>query len=136
MLSYHTLLLFRYDNRDLDKPTLAYFRPVTPLCPDTAVPCFKDTHRNPSKLSHDALFLRCEAKPRVGSDWFLSSSKLQPYLELCRFVQTLLKTKVARWKAHLLLSVCKKTHVQHSSEQMAYYLRYAIGKKGVALGVS
>jgi hypothetical protein len=73
MLSYHTLLLFRYANRDLDKPILAHFAP--------------------------------------------------------------LKTKVARWKVHFLLRICEKIHVQHSSEQMAYYSRYAIGKKGAALGV-
>jgi hypothetical protein len=40
----------------------------------------------------------CEAKPQVGSDWLISSSKLQPYLELCRFTQASLKIKVARWK--------------------------------------
>jgi hypothetical protein len=44
--------------------------------------------------------------------------------------------KVARWKARLLLRVFEKTPVQHLSEQMAYYLGYAIGKKGVSLGVS
>jgi hypothetical protein len=55
---------------------------------------------------------------------------------LCRFVQAPLKTKVARWKAHFLLGICEKTHVQHSSERMAYYSRYATGKKGVSLGVS
>jgi hypothetical protein len=38
----------------------------------------------------------------------MSSSKLQPYLELCRFVQTLLKTKVARWKAHFLIGIGKR----------------------------
>jgi hypothetical protein len=48
----------------------------------------------------------------------------------------LLKKKVARWKTRLLLIVCEKTHVQHSSEQMAYYLRYVTEKKGVVLGVS
>jgi hypothetical protein len=36
---------------------------------------------------------------------------------------------------HFLLGVCKKTHVQRLSERMAYYSRYATGKKGVALGV-
>jgi hypothetical protein len=70
-----------------------------------------------------------EAKPRVGSDWLLSSSKLQPCLELCRFTQVLLKTKVARCKAHFLLRICKKTHVQHSSERIAYYSRYVTEKK-------
>jgi hypothetical protein len=53
MLSYHTLLLFRYADHDLDKSTLVYFGPVTPLCPDMAVPCFKDTYRNPSEFFHD-----------------------------------------------------------------------------------
>jgi hypothetical protein len=48
-------------------------------------------------------------KARVGSDWLMSSSKLQPYLELCRFVQALLKTKIARWKAYFLLETCEKT---------------------------
>jgi hypothetical protein len=64
------------------------------------MPCFKDTRHNPRKLSHDALFLRCEAKQRVVFDWLLSSSKLQPCLECCRFAQAPLKTKVVRWKAH------------------------------------
>jgi hypothetical protein len=77
-----------------------------------------------------------ESKSRVGSDWLVSSSKLQPCLELCWFAQVPLKTKVARWKAHLLLRTCKKTLVQHSSERMAYHSKYATGKKGVALGVS
>jgi hypothetical protein len=78
----------------------------------------------------------CEAKPRVGSDWLLSSSKLQPYLELCWSVQALLKTKVARLMVHLLLKICYKTLVQHLSERMAYYLSYTTGKKVVTLGVS
>jgi hypothetical protein len=89
--------------------------------------------RNPGKFYHDALFLGCEAKPWVGSDWLVSSFKLQPCLELCRFAQAPLKTKVARWKAHFPLRVCEKTPVQHSSEWMVYYSRYATGKKGVAL---
>jgi hypothetical protein len=75
-------------------------------------------------------------KSRVGSDWLISSSKLQPYLELCRFGQALLKTKVARWEAHFLLGTYEKTPMQHSSEWMAYYSRYTTEKKGVALGVS
>jgi hypothetical protein len=37
-----------------------------------------------------------------------SSSKLQPCLELCRFVQALLKTKVARWKAHSFSEYVKR----------------------------
>jgi hypothetical protein len=74
----------------------------------------------------------CEAKPWVGSDWLLSSSKLQPCLELCWFAQVLLKTKIARWKAHFLLKMCEKTPMQHSSERMVYYSRYAAGKKNVA----
>jgi hypothetical protein len=78
----------------------------------------------------------CEAKPQVGSNWLISRFKLQPYLELCRFVQTPLKTKVARCKVHFLLRICEKTHVQHSSEQMVYYSRYATRKTGAAIGVS
>jgi hypothetical protein len=35
-----------------------------------------------------------------------------------------------------LLRICEKTHVQHSSEWMVYYSRYATGKEGVAHGVS
>jgi hypothetical protein len=60
----------------------------------------------------------------------VSSSKLQPCLELCRFIQAPLKTKVARWKTHFLLRVCEKTSVQHSSEWMAYYSRCTTRKKG------
>jgi hypothetical protein len=47
-------------------------------------------------------------------------------------MQALLKTKVARWKAHFLLRICEKITVQHSSEWMTYYSRYATRKKGVA----
>jgi hypothetical protein len=43
----------------------------------------------------------------------LSLSNLQPCLELCRFVQALLKTKVARWKAYFLLRIYEKDHVHH-----------------------
>jgi hypothetical protein len=81
----------------------------------------------------------------------MSSLKLQPYLELCRFilallktkvarwkvlVQTLLKTKVARWKVPFLIGISKRPPVHHSSKRMAYYSRYATGKMSVALGVS
>jgi hypothetical protein len=38
----------------------------------------------------------------------MSSSKLQHCLELCRFIQALLKTKVARWKVHFLVRVSKR----------------------------
>jgi hypothetical protein len=38
----------------------------------------------------------------------VSSSKLQPSLELCLFIQALLKTKVARWKAHFLNEISKR----------------------------
>jgi hypothetical protein len=44
--------------------------------------------------------------------------------------------KVARWKVHFLRGIYEKTHMQHSSEQMAYLSRYATEKKNVALGVS
>jgi hypothetical protein len=97
------------------------------------MPCPEDTRHNPSKLSHNALFHRCEAKPQVGFDWLLSSSKLQPYLDLCWFAQAHLKTKVARWKVHFLLEVYEKTHVPHSSERMMYYSRYTTGKKVLPL---
>jgi hypothetical protein len=50
----------------------------------------------------------CEAKPRISSDWLISSSKLQPCLELCRFAQALLKTEVARWKVHFLIRIGKR----------------------------
>jgi hypothetical protein len=43
---------------------------------------------------------------------------LQSCLELCRFAQAPLKTKVARWKSYFLLRIYEKTPVQHSSEQM------------------
>jgi hypothetical protein len=38
----------------------------------------------------------------------MSSSKGQPYLELCRFTQVLLKTKVARWKTYFLIGISKR----------------------------
>jgi hypothetical protein len=72
----------------------------------------------------------------ISSDWLVSLSELHPYLELGRFAQAPLKTKVARWKAFFLLGIYGKTPMQRSSEQMAYYSRYATGKKGNALGVS
>jgi hypothetical protein len=68
-----------------------------------AMPGSKDTCHNSSKLSHDALFLKCEAKSWVGFDWLISSSKLQLCLELCQFIQALLKPKFAKWKAHFCL---------------------------------
>jgi hypothetical protein len=120
----------------LIKPSLLVLGPVTPLCPDMAMPCPKGTCHNSSKLSHDTLLHRCEVKPRVGSDWLLSLFKLQPCLELCRFIQALLKTKVARWKEHFLLGTYEKTPMQHSLERMVYHSRYTTGKKGVTLGVS
>jgi hypothetical protein len=39
-----------------------------------------------------------ESKSRISSDWLVSSSKLQPCLELCQFDQAFLKMKFARWK--------------------------------------
>jgi hypothetical protein len=136
MLSYHTLLLFLYTHSEVDKLTLTYFGNHSTPCPNMAMPGSNDTSRDPSKLSHDALFLKCEVKSRVGSDWLIRSSKLQPCLELCRFFQVLLKTKFAKWKAHFLLGICEMAHVQHSSERMAYDSRCVTGKKSVALGVS
>jgi hypothetical protein len=38
----------------------------------------------------------------------MSSPKLQPCLELCRFIQALLKTKLARWKSHFLSGISKR----------------------------
>jgi hypothetical protein len=55
MLSYRTLLSFRYANRDLDKPTFDYFGHVTPPYPDMAMLGSKDTRRNPSKLQRHRL---------------------------------------------------------------------------------
>jgi hypothetical protein len=98
-----------------------------------AMSCRKDTRHNPSELSHDALFHRCEAKTWIGSDCLLSSSKLQPCLDLCWFTQAHLKTKVARWKVYFHLRVCEKTPAPHSSEWMAYCSRYADGKKVLPL---
>jgi hypothetical protein len=78
----------------------------------------------------------CEAKQRVGSDWLMRSSKLQPCLGLCQFVQTLLKTNDARRKAQFHLRICEKTLGQYSSKQMVYYSRYTTRKKSVTSGVS
>jgi hypothetical protein len=50
----------------------------------------------------------CEAKPQVGSDWLMSSFKLQPFLELCWFIQALLKIEVARLKVHFLIGISKR----------------------------
>jgi hypothetical protein len=55
-----------------------------------------------------ALVIVLKTKLWVSSNWLASSSKLQPCLELCRFAQALLKTKVARWKAHFLIGVSRK----------------------------
>jgi hypothetical protein len=41
----------------------------------------------------------------------MSSSKLQPCLKLCRFVQALLKTRIARWKVHFLIKLAKESCV-------------------------
>jgi hypothetical protein len=64
-MSYHTLLLFRYANRDLDKPILAHFGPVTPPYPDMAMPCPKDTRRNASKLPMTPCFLGVKLRHRL-----------------------------------------------------------------------
>jgi hypothetical protein len=87
---------------------------------------------HPGVWNH-ALVLVSKTNLWVGSDWLISSSKLQSCLELCRFAQVPLKTKVAIWKAHFLHGICEKSLVQHSSEQMVYYSRYATEKKGVPL---
>jgi hypothetical protein len=89
-------------------------------CLYMAMSDFKNNRRNPSELFHGPSFLVFAAKSRVSSDWLMSLSKLQPYLELCRFVQALLKIKVARWKAHFLLGTCENIPIHHSSEQMVY----------------
>jgi hypothetical protein len=49
-----------------------------------------------------------EAKSQVSFDWLMSSSKLQPCLKMCRFIQAFLKTKFAGWKAHFLVGISKK----------------------------
>jgi hypothetical protein len=38
----------------------------------------------------------------------MSSSKLQPCPKLCRFVQAILKTRIARWKVHFLIKLAKR----------------------------
>jgi hypothetical protein len=58
------------------------------------MPCPKDIRHNLSKLSHGAMSHRCEAKSRVDSDWLISSSKLQPCLELWWFARRLLRQKL------------------------------------------
>jgi hypothetical protein len=50
----------------------------------------------------------CKAKPLDGSDWLMTSSKLQHCLELCQFIQMLLKPKVARWTTHSLIRISKR----------------------------
>jgi hypothetical protein len=47
-----------------------------------------------------------KSKLWVSHGWLTSSSKLQRCLELCRFAQALLKTKVTRWKAELAKDPC------------------------------
>jgi hypothetical protein len=68
-----------------------------------AISGLKYTYRNATQAFPGPLIHCVEAKSRVSSDWLTSSSKLQSYLELCRFTQTLLKIKVARWKVHSLM---------------------------------
>jgi hypothetical protein len=68
----------------------------------------KDIHHN-TKQDFPWPLIRCvEAKSWVGSDWLRSSSKLQPCLVLCQFVQALLKTTDARWKVHLNIRSSKR----------------------------
>jgi hypothetical protein len=62
----------------------------------------KDIRHNPSK--HHCV----EAKPRVRFDWLVTSFKWKPYLELCRFIQALLKTKVIRRKVCYLVAISKR----------------------------
>jgi hypothetical protein len=85
--------------------------------------------------------LEFKFKPRQVNDLSQSNKEndhlisQQPCLELCRFAQALLKTKVERWKAYFFIGNCEKTHMQHLSERKAYYSRYVTEKKNVTLGV-
>jgi hypothetical protein len=63
---------------------------------------------NHSGGRNHALVLVLKTKLQFSFDWFMSSSKFQRCLELCRFAQALLKTKVARWKAHFLVRISKR----------------------------
>jgi hypothetical protein len=63
-------------------------------------------------------------------------SRLQTYLELCWFTQTLLKIGFARQKMSLPLGMARESNHGILSEWRAYYSRYAIGRKGIMLGFS
>jgi hypothetical protein len=80
---YHTLSSFHYSNHDHDRVTLAYFGTIALPCLYMAMSDFKDSCCNPSKFSHGPSFLVFAAKSWVSSDWLMSPSKLQHYLELC-----------------------------------------------------
>jgi hypothetical protein len=55
---------------------------------------------------------------------------------LCQFAQALLKLGLARWKVSFPYDVASELNYNILSERIVYYLRYAIGKKGVMLGFS
>jgi hypothetical protein len=90
-----SLLSSTKPNRYLDKLTPAHLRPVALFGRNVAISGLKDTAVVLSWLLMIG-FLVGEAKPWVGSEWLVSSSKLQHCLKLCQFTQTLLKTKVVR----------------------------------------
>jgi hypothetical protein len=53
---------------------------------------------------------------------------------LCQFTQALLKSGLTRWKVSFPYEVEREPNYNILSERMAYYLRYATGKKCVMLG--
>jgi hypothetical protein len=55
---------------------------------------------------------------------------------LCQFTQTLLKPGFAKHKVSLPPGMARELNYDVLSERMAYYSRYAIGKKDVMIGFS
>jgi hypothetical protein len=115
------------------------------LGPSTSSPCMTALSLRRHRQEHAFSWLPCELCliPCVGKLWpqvyFWLVGKLsilQPYLELCRFAHALLKLGLARWKVLLPLRVARELRYSILSEWMAYYSRYATGKKGLMLGFS
>jgi hypothetical protein len=92
-----------------------------------------------SKPPHDSLMncawlLMWKTQPRVHF-WLVDKlSRLQPWLELCQLA--LLKPRLARQEVLLPPRVARALNYNIISKWMAYYSRYATGKKGVMLRFS
>jgi hypothetical protein len=86
----------RYANCSLGKFPLFIFGTLRTFLVNVPILGTKETCHNIDKPFHGPLISSVESKAGVSSDWLMSSSKLQLCLELCRFIQVPLKTKICK----------------------------------------